>query len=170
MTRQTTVLLSLSPRNSGMWGDSIYRLSHTAQLVEGGSAAHWLVTATQPAQHLVSPHSLVLETPDSECVVSSVLLLVALHVGDENAEGLLVDTHNVQIDSQNALPVRQVAEFWEIESRVGEQLARMLAPHVRMAVTVLDEMNIFSNDVVSRLRALDFEIEVFRQDTDKSAA
>lgn len=170
MTRQTTVLLSLSPRNSGMWGESIYRLSHAAQLVEGGSSAYWLVSPTQPAQHLVSADSLVIEAPDSECVVSSVLFLTALHLGDEHVEGLLVDTHNLQIDSQNTTPVRQVAEFWEIESRVGEQLARMLAPHVRLAVTVLDEMNIFSNDVVSRLRAFGFEIEVFRQDLGESAA
>lgn len=170
MTQQTTALLALSPRTSGPWQDSVYRISHSIQLVEGGSSAYWLTTSTQPPAHNVSSDVLRIECPESDYLTSTVILLAALHAGDENAEGYLLETHNIDLVDLDGVPTRRLAEFWELEPRVEESIARLLAPQVRMAVTVLDEMNIFSPDVVQALRDYGFQIEVFTRDAQLFAA
>lgn len=170
MTRQTTALLSFSPRTSGPWQDSVYRLTHSIQLVEGGSSAYWLTTPTQPPAHQVYSDVLGIEYPESAYLTSTVILLAALHLGDGIAEEYLLDTHNIDLVDLDGVPTRQLAEFWELEPRVEKFLADLLAPQVRLAVTILDEMNLFTSEVFLSLRDYGFQIEVFTRDSTSCAA
>jgi hypothetical protein len=166
MSRSTTVLLTIGPRTVGSWADRAYRVSHTAQLVEGGSSAYWLITPTSPAEHAVAPDVIRIETPDPSDVVNSTIMLAAVHVGNSTAEGILLDAHNVEIVDG----VRQVAEFWEVEPRTESNLAATLAPNIRMSFTLLDEMNLVTEEVTERLIAYGFDVEVFSLNRERSVA
>jgi len=168
MSRTTTVLLTLGPRTVGSWSDRAYRVSHTAQMVEGGSAAYWLVTPTAPAENPVTPDIIRIETPDPSDVVNATIMLAAVHAGQSNgqAEGLLLDTHNIEIVDG----VRQIAEFWEVEPNTEANLAKALAPYIRMSFTMLDEMNLVTEEVTERLIAYGFDVEVFSLNRERSVA
>ena len=141
MSRSTTVLLTIGPRTVGSWADRAYRISHTAQLVEGGSGAYWLVTPTLPAEHAVATDVIRIETPDPCGVVNATIMLAAVHAGQSHVERLLLDTHNIEI----VAGVRQIAEFWEVEPNTEANLAQALAPNIRMSFTILDEMNLVTD-------------------------
>jgi hypothetical protein len=166
MSRSTTVLLTLGPRTVGSWADRAYRVSHTAQLVEGGSSAYWLITATTPAEHAVAPDIIRIENPDPSDVVNSIIMLAAAHAGNGNVEGLLLDTHNIEVVDG----VRNIAEFWEVEPRTEANLARELAQTIRMSFTLLDEVNLVTEEVTERLIAVGFDVEVFSLNRERSIA
>lgn len=98
MSKQTTALLSVGPLTTGHLGDvEPWRVSSQSQLVEGG-IPYWLVTLTQPAEHAVGTDVLVVEFPDANSVVASVLMLAATWHGGESVVGYLMDTENVTMD------------------------------------------------------------------------
>ena len=156
----------VTPRTVGSWADRAYRVSHTAQLIEGGSAAYWLVTPTEPAEHRVRPDVIRIENPEPSDVVNSLIMLAAAHVGNGQVEGLLLDTHNIEIVDG----VRNVAEFWDVERRTEATLAAALAPQIRMSFTLLDEMNLLTEEVTERLIAYGFDVEVFSRNRERSVA
>jgi hypothetical protein len=166
MSRSTTVLLTLGPRTVGSWADRAYRVSHTAQLVEGGSSAYWLVTPTSPAEHAVTPSVIRIETPEPSDVVNATIMLAGIHVGNGMAEGILLETHNVELVDG----VRKVAEFWEVEPRTEANLAKILAPNIRLSFTLLDEMNLVTEEVTERLISYGFDVEVFSLNRARSIA
>lgn len=157
MTRSTTALLIAGPRSVGPWDDRVWRIALHASLVEGGSAAYWLVTPTLPELHQVVPSEVVLEYPDVMGVVDAVLMMVASHLGGAQVEGLLCDTHNIATDGD----VRRIARYWELFADTRSGLVDLLSPYVRLGITVLDDLSLIDSEVVSVLRHLGFDVDVF---------
>lgn len=166
MSRTSTVLLTLGPRTVGAWADRAYRISHTAQLVEGGSGAYWLVTSTAPVENPVTPDVIRIEKPDTSGVINATIMLAAAFAGQSQVEGLLLDTHNIEIVDG----VRQIAEFWEVEPNTEANLAKVLAPNIRMSFTILDEMNLVTEEVTEQLISYGFDVEVFSLNRERSIA
>ena len=159
MTRVSTALLAVGPKTISPWSDRAYRVHTQAQLVEGGSSAYWIVTPTQPAQRVVVPDEIELPSPSPEGVVTSVVFLLAAHVGSDNTLGLLEDLHDVTLDGNP--PVARIAPFWELSEMDTHVLAGQLASRVRLAVTLLDDMSIMDGEPLDMLRALGFDLDVF---------
>jgi hypothetical protein len=150
--------MAVSPSSIAPWGDRSYRLSHTAQLVEGGSAAYWLTSPVLPPQYLVDPDVIQIESPSPDFTLDSIILWLALNVGNEVVERILTESHNIEIDNK----VRKLAPYWEISEQTRKSLAAQMSGEVRLAFTVLDELNLLTEDVWSGLRDSGFDFEVFR--------
>ena len=158
MTRQTTALITAGPRTISPWADRAWRVSVTAQLVEGSDPVYWIVTPTQPALHSVSPDVVEVDGPFTESVVESVLMLLATHLGDEHVEGLLLDSHLVSLDGD----VRQIAQFWSpLADDVVVNLSQRLSQTVRIGFTLMDEMTLITENTVRSLRKMGFDVDVF---------
>jgi hypothetical protein len=157
MSRQSTALLTVGPRTIAPWGDRAWRVSGTAQLVEG-SSAYWIVTPTQPANHPATPSEVDVLVPAPDTVVESLLLLLAVHFGDDQLAEYLVEHHNLTIDDAG---VRVVAPYWELAGEVISHLARNLSQTVRLGVTLLDDISLMDDEVIDTLRGLGFDVDVF---------
>lgn len=157
MSRQTEALLTVSSRTSGPWGDRVWRCALTAQLVVGGSAAYWLVTPTQPANHSVSPAEIIIEVPDDDGMVDAIVMLLSVHLGGEDVEGNLLETHNVSVEDG----VRMIAPYWELAPEVGIYLAETMAADVRLGVVMLEQPVMVTEGVLSQLRGMGFDLDVF---------
>lgn len=158
MTRQTTALLTAGPRYTGSFGDRAWRLAICSQLVEGSDPAYWISSPTAPPLHLVEPDIVEVDVPYSEAVVDSILMVLCAHLGDEQIEGLLLDSHLVSIEDG----IRRVAPYWApLADDVRLNLARPLSSYVRVGFTLLDEFSLVNDEVVGRLRALGFDVDVF---------
>ncbi len=158
MTRLSTALLIIGPKSIAPWADRAWRVSCYAQMVEG-SVAYWIVTPTQPAQHPVSPDEIEVSSPHADAVVESILFLLASHLGDEGVEENLVETHNIQV---NNLGHRELARFYELSDHAKSFLANRMSQKVRLGLTQLDDLSLVNDEVIQRLRQLDFDVEVFR--------
>lgn len=157
MTKQTTTLLTAGPRVISPWGDRAWRISLSAQLVEGGSVAYWLPTATQPPLTQVSPDFVEVATPSPDDLLDATLMLIALNLGDEKVEDWLVATHNAEL----ADGVRVLAPYWEIADDQREYLCQLLSPHVRLGLTNLAEFSLANQEFVSALGSYGFDVDVF---------
>ena len=158
MSRQSTALLTIGPRSIGPWGDTdVWRVSGTAQLVEG-SVPYWIISPTQPAQHSAEPYEVGVEVPYTEAVVESILLLLALHFGDDALAATLVEHHNLTIDSDGS---RTLAPYPELADAVAEDVAKRLSSSLRLGITLLDDECLVDGDVVASLRDLGFTVDVF---------
>lgn len=158
MSKVSTALLTVGPRSISPWGDRAWRVSLTAQLVEGGSSAHWLVTPTEPAEYRLSSSSLVVPAPENDEVVDSVLMLLASHLGDSAVEGYLVDTHNLEVLDG----VRSLATFWDVSpSETTRFIVEKLSNRVRLGFTVLDDSSLVTGGVIETLRGYGFDVDVF---------
>lgn len=158
MTRVSTALLMIGPKSIAPWGDRAWRVSGTAQLVEG-STPYWIVTPTQPAQHPVFPNEIEVSSPHTDSVVESILFLLASHFGQDGVEENLVETHNIEV---NILGHRELARFYELSDHSKGFLAKRLSQQVRLGLTQLDDLSLVNDEVIQRLRQLDFDVEVFR--------
>jgi hypothetical protein len=156
MTSSSTAVLSVSPKHVGAWGDSnLWRIAGYAQLVEH-NIPYWLVTQTQPAQNKVKQESVTVETPHTESVVASIIMLLAVWFGDKTEE-LLVESHNLTIENE----VRGLAPYWELADSTQAIIAKRLASQVRLGLSLLDETSLVNVHVVERLRMLGFDVTVF---------
>ncbi len=159
MTRQSTALMTVSPLASYPWGDRIWRIAATAQLVEG-SAPYWIVTPTEPAAHPCQPAEIEVVAAQPESVIDSILMFLAAHFGSEHILDSLVESHNITIQED----VREIAPYYELAEPVRSLLPRQLASVLRLGITVLEEQSLVDTQVISGLRALGFDVEVFRSD------
>jgi hypothetical protein len=158
MTRVSTSLLSAGPRFAGSWGDRAWRLALTAQLVEGSDPAYWIVSPTEPALYRVSPDLVEVDVPHSEAVVDSVILMLAVRLGDENVEGLLLDSHLISLVDG----VRTIAPYWApLADDVRSNLAAILSRTIRVGFTQLDEMSLADTSVIVSLRELGLDVDEF---------
>lgn len=157
MTKQSTALLAVSPKSIAPWGDTAWRISLTAQLVEGGSASYWLATPTQPAQHRVSPAAVTIEVPNSEEFVNTTLIVLALHLGGHDIERYLLETGNITLEDN----VRTLAPYWDLSDEGRLFLAKLLSAELRLGITILDEPTMLMGDVTSGLLDLGFDLDVF---------
>ena len=158
MSKQTTALLTVGPKTIAPWGDRAWRITLTAQLVAANSGDYWIVTPTQPPLNEVKPAELTVEVPHDESLVESVIMLLAAHVGDEDTEACLTETHNIELVNG----VRQIAPFWDIsDASTLRYLVGRLSEQVRIGLTVLDEMSLVTETSITQLRDLGFDVDVF---------
>jgi hypothetical protein len=156
MSRQSTALLTVGPRSISPWGDRAWRVSGSAQLVQG-SGAYWLVTPTSPAEHIVSPDVVQVEVPYADAVVDSLLLLLGTWFGGDAVEAYLGEVECVHLVDG----VRQIAPYWELADETVRFLAAHLSSSVRLGVTILDEFSLVDEAVIAALRGLGFDVDVF---------
>lgn len=105
----------------------------------------------------VRPRDLVVELPTEEHVVASIVMLLALHAGDERVMRCLIESHNVAIEDG----VRVVAPYWELAPDVLVYLTEILSSQIRLGLTLLDEPQTISEGVMSALRTGGFDLDVF---------
>jgi hypothetical protein len=160
MTRVSTALLTISPRRLGPWVDEGWRVSGSAQIVEG-SIPYWIVTPTQPAQHQVSPDEIEVAAPKDACVVESILFLLASHFGGDVVEKYLVETHNISVGQDGT---RELARFYEVVDDAKDFLARHLCEVIRLGITRLDETSLVNDAVIGAMRDLGFDLAIFTED------
>jgi hypothetical protein len=156
LSRLSTALLSIGPRAISPWGDRVWRVAATAQLVEG-SSAYWIVTPTVPSQHTVTPGEVSVAAPSAEAVVDSVLFLLAAHFGDIEVETYLVETHNVSLKGG----ARELAPFYELADTTRDYLARKMSEVVRLGFTRLDDLSLVNDEVITALLRYGFDVEVY---------
>ena len=157
MSRQSTALLTIGPRSIAPWGDRVWRVSGTAQLVEG-STPYWIVTPTAPASHPASPAEVEVVVPHPEAVVDSVLMFLGAHFGDEHVEAYLVETHNLTVRDG----VREIAPCYELAEATVQFLADHLSKTIRLGVTRLDDVSLLDGRALASLRELGFDLEVYK--------
>jgi hypothetical protein len=125
-----------------------------------GSAPYWIVTPTQPAQHLVTPGEIEVSAPNTESVVESILFMLAAHFGDAEVENFLVESHNISLGPNSA---RELARFYELVNDGQDFLARAMSESLRIGVVQLDDLSLVNEDVISRLREMGFDVDTFSQ-------
>lgn len=157
MTRVSTALLAIGPKSIAPWGDRAWRVSATAQLVEGTSP-YWIVTPTEPAQHPVSTNEVSVASPHIDSLVESILFLLATHFGDEEVETMLSESHNIELDNDG---LRVAAEFYELSDHNRAFIAKRLSEQIRLGLTQLDDLSLASTETVKQLRHFGFDVEVF---------
>lgn len=157
MTKTTTALIALGPATISPWGDEAWRIGLTVQLVEGGSPAYWLSNPTLEPLHSVHPLHVDIEVPDEECTFNALLLSIAVQVGGEKIEHLLLETHNIALSGR----VREIAPYWDLSDDLVHALGLEIAGKVRIAVTLLDEQTLMTKAVIAKLRSLGISVSVF---------
>lgn len=167
MTRLTTATLIVGPRRRAPWGDRLWAVTAYVSLIEGGSAAYWMSTSVDPRQYNARPAEVVIESPDVDATVDSLLILLGAHLGGADVVGLLEATHNISVAPDGT---REVAPYWELEERVGNQLGQLLARDYRLGFTQLDGECLVDSDVVARLVSMGFDVEVYNLDRSLSIA
>lgn len=166
MTKVTTALITAGPRTIGPWGDRAWRVALMIQLVEGGSVPYFLPSPTVGALHQVSPLEVEIEAPDDEIVLGSLMMTLALQLGGTTCEEILLETHNISIEQE----VRVVAPFWDLSSSTLQSLSNVLASNIRLGVTVLDPQSLATSALISNLRDLGFDVDLYIQDTQSRTA
>lgn len=158
MTSYTNALLTAGPRTIGPWGDRLWRIGFAAQYVTGSSSDYWLVSTNDASPTVADFESLVVPSPDETGVLDSILYLLAMQVGDPAVEQFLIEHHNVEIVAGRRVPV----EFWELTDRTRVQLASLLAQQFRLGLTLMEDSCLVSDRVISELKKLGFEVDVFQ--------
>jgi hypothetical protein len=115
-----------------------------------------LVTPTQPAEHAVGTDVLVVEFPDADAVVASVVMLVATWHGGDGVIGYLMDTENVTLDD-----ARTIAPYWELSEEGVRHLSNKLKGQVKLAFTIMADMCMVDDEVIRTLRSFGFHVDVF---------
>lgn len=156
MSRETTALLMAGPKTLGPWGDRSWRVSLTAQLVEGATP-YWIATPTLPEEHPTRPDEIDVVTPNSEAVVESILMMLSAHFGDHDVEVALIDTHNISMDQG----MREVARCYELSDEIQKFLAERLSNQVRLGVLRLTSDTLVNAEAVVELRKLGFDVEEY---------
>lgn len=156
MSRESTALITIGPRNIAPWGDRVWRVAGTAQLVEG-STPYWIVTPTEPAQYSVSSNSVGIHLPEPESLFESILMFLAAYFGDEDVEACLVETHNVTKSANG----REIAPYFELADEVQSYLVGRLSQCLRIAVTRLSDQTLMDRHVCALLRDAGFDVEEY---------
>jgi hypothetical protein len=157
--RHSTALVIVSPP-VGPWGDRLWRIALSLQLVEGGSQAYWLLTPATPPEHDLTNTTVGLEIPDDDGVIDSLLLAIAAQLGNEPEIHILEETHNIQVDAE----ARTIAPYWEIAPETRQHLAEVLAPTFRLGIVTLEPNSLITPHVIEELSLLGFDVDVFFQD------
>jgi hypothetical protein len=157
MTRDTTAMLFIGPRSIAPWGDRKWRVSIWAQLVEGSEPPYWSVAKPVPVEHSVASNIVKVDLPCDEDIVSSIVMLVATHLGGDDVTGWLIDTHNLTMDGET----RVITPYWELAPDVLDALSSRLSGSVRLGLTTVCESSLVTPGVIAQLRALGFDVDVF---------
>lgn len=156
MTKFSSALLMVGPAQVGIFGDDLWRVGLTSQLVEGGSnGPYWLTPVTGFREK--EETALIIGEIQSSVLVDSVIILSALASGEKRALGLLFDTHNVVQDEYGL----HVAPYWELAPSVRDALVRYISPLVKLGLVRLDSETLMNQSLVNDLSLLNFRVQVF---------
>lgn len=163
LPKQSTALLFVGPKSVAPWNDRVWRIAATAQLVEG-SVPYWIVTPTEPTQHPVTSSGIEVVSPHTEAVVDSLLVLLGAHFGDDEVEGRMVESHNLNVQDG----VREIAPFYELASATRAAIASRLCLSVRLGLTRLDDFTLMDDSVIKSLREIGFDLDLFSRESESS--
>ena len=160
MTRLSTLYVLMAPRNVGPWGDSIWRVGYTAQLVEGGSGGpYWLVSPPSGEENSSVPvTTFIIGGLDTERVSQSLFLLVAiLSLAIEPAADDIKIPASIEI--QNGAVNR-----WERPSESELEVLSRRAERLKVGLVSLDSQAIFNDEAVGKFREFGIETHVFNEE------
>lgn len=158
MTTTSSAALFTSAKGFGPFYAPGWRLGTIAELAEGGTnGPFWIIREPESSEPLYLP----LVDLDVERMVSSIALLLAATTQDFNLEGLLIDTHNLDI----ANGTRSFAPFWDLSEQDVDRIFRTLSQRIRLGLTILEEQSLLTDAVIAALRSKGMEVDPFRQVT-----
>lgn len=142
----------------GAFRDELWRVGHTAQLVEGGNSGPvWL---TAPASHHEdgsAPDHLLIDSDDPETVARSLVVLLAATIGDEQMLALLGRSTSITIGDGRRL----IGQPWMISNDVAVDLSRMLADSLRLGIVQLSDVSVLNDAVFAHLRTWGFRVDIY---------
>lgn len=132
MSRVTTGLVFVGPRRIAPWGDRAWRVAFTAQCVEGGSQAYWLLSCPHSATSdgLTFPIS----SPDASAAYKALEQLLGFAT------------------SAGELGAGEAAKRPE---------TRTLSARFRIGLVTLDQPSLLDAELIELLEAAEFDVEVF---------
>ena len=155
MTTTSSAALFTSAKGFGPFYAPGWRLGTVAELAEGGTnGPFWVIREPESSAPLYLP----LVELDVERMVSSIALLLAGTTQDLNLEGLLIDTHNLNI----ANGTKSFAPFWDLSEQDVDRIFRTLSQRVRLGFTILEEHSLLTDPVIDTLNSKGMEVELFR--------
>jgi hypothetical protein len=153
VTTASTAFVMVGPSGVGSFHDRLWRVSpNSSQLVEGGTSGPYFLLGSGDDEFIFAVEDFGLDN-----VVSSVVLLIALLVGEEKTIDMLRATENLIPTDRG----ERVAPCWELADEVIRFLVDKLGPICRVGVVRLDRDSIFTADVVDRLRSLGLDIATY---------
>jgi hypothetical protein len=161
MSRFTSALVFTSPVAVSPFYSEDWRVSWSANLVEGSSGGpYWLPLPSFPEQ--LSVESMVIDSLEPELVADSLVLLLAVVFGGEALNWLLRESHNLTFPDTGK---PEIAPFWELADDVRDCCIRDLIPKIKIGVAILDEESIFTRKVIAILSGYGFQVETFARST-----
>lgn len=158
MTKFSTALLMVGPARVGIFGEDLWRVASSSQLVEGGSnGPFWLTPVSGYSGK--DETALLIDGIEPWVLRDSVVILGALASKDEQALGLLRDTHNIVEDDFGI----HVAPYWELAPSTRESLIRQISQKVRFGFVILAEDSILDSRFFESLTLSGLSFEVFSQ-------
>jgi hypothetical protein len=110
-----------------------------------------------PAEHPVATPEVLISIPYPIAAAEALILALGAHLGDEQVENLLLETHNIELLDG----IRHVAPYWELADTARSLLCNHLKSSVRVGLTVLDGLTLATPEVVALLRDYGFDVDVF---------
>lgn len=156
MTKFSTALLMIGPAQIGIFGDDLWRVASSSQLVEGGSNGPFWLTPVSGFSGK-NETALLIDGTEPSVLRDSVLILGALASNDEQAIGILRDTHNIVEDDFGI----HVAPYWELAPSTRDSLIRQIEQKVRFGFVILDEDSILDSRFFDSLTLAGLSSEVF---------
>lgn len=156
MTKFSTALLMVGPAQVGIFGDDLWRVSSASQLVEGGSnGPFWLTPVSGDSGK--DETALLIDGTEPCLLRDSIVILGAIASKDEQAIGILRDTHNIVEDDFGI----HVAPYWELAPSTRQNLIRQISQKVRFGFVILAQDSILDSRFFESLTLSGLTCEVF---------
>lgn len=160
MSNHTTALVMVGPAGVGPFRARDWRVSMTAQLIEGGSSGPaWM---TSPGGHHddgIAPESMLIDGTGPDIVARSLVLLIAASIGDEQLRSRLADAGNVELDVHGMA----IADPWSLPDDLLHTCTSSLAAQCRIGIVRLEEYPALDACAASLLRDWGFDVDEFTQ-------
>lgn len=160
MSKHTTALVMVGPAGVGPFRSPDWRVSMTAQLIEGGSSGP--VWMTSPGGHHdegIAPESMLIDGTGADLVARSLVLLIAASIGDEVLRSRLADTGNVELDEHRMA----IADPWLLPDDLLHTCTTSLSARCRIGIVRLEERPSLDSLAASLLRDWGFDVDEFTQ-------
>ena len=160
MTKHTTALVMGGPAGVGAIRAADWRVSMTAQLIEGGCRGP--VWMTSPGGHHdegVAPESMLIDGSGPDVVARSLVLLIAASIGDESLRSRLADAGGVELDEHRMA----LAAPWLLPDDLLLSCTRSLSATCRIGIVRLEENPSLDTRAASQLRDWGFDVDEFTQ-------
>jgi hypothetical protein len=156
VTKFSSALLMVGPAQVGIFGDDLWRVGLTSQLVVGGSnGPFWLSPVT--GQQGKEESALLLESTDTSVIVDSVVILGSIASNDDQALGILRDSHNLVDDAFG----EHVAPYWELTPSTRQQLLDRIVDRVRLGFVLLESESLLDQRFFECIRETGLKTEVY---------